>query len=186
MSTHKALSKKKRLMVYEKYDHHCAYCGCELIYGEMQVDHIKSVYQHQDIRQDMTEEEMNDIDNLMPSCRACNFYKGAGDIEFLRKRLEKTLVSNLEKTFDYRLAAKYGLVKTHKKFVTFYFETYKKPETPVKIDKYGNKHHEIYDLLQNKEIDYRLYRAIEGAISYKSYKVGGRGDSCSPHVDRRS
>lgn len=36
-----SISKKKRLEVYEKYGHCCAYCGCYLKYSEMQVDHIK-------------------------------------------------------------------------------------------------------------------------------------------------
>lgn len=36
-----AISKKTRLAVYEKYDGHCAYCGREIRYEDMQVDHFK-------------------------------------------------------------------------------------------------------------------------------------------------
>lgn len=43
MSKHKAISKKIREALYEKYNHRCAYCGCELEYEKMQIDHIKSV-----------------------------------------------------------------------------------------------------------------------------------------------
>ena len=39
-----ANTKKIREQVYQKYNGHCAYCGCELDYKDMQVDHVKSVY----------------------------------------------------------------------------------------------------------------------------------------------
>lgn len=122
MSKHKTIPKKTRQLVWEKYSHHCAYCGCELDYKDMQVDHIKSVYLHTDLKNDMDWESMNDIDNLMPSCRMCNFYKNAGDIEYLRKRLSDELIRNMRKPFDYRLALKYGLIKESIKPVVFYFE----------------------------------------------------------------
>lgn len=35
-----AISKKKRMIVYEKYDGHCAYCGEKIAYEDMQVDHF--------------------------------------------------------------------------------------------------------------------------------------------------
>lgn len=40
----KAISKATRLAVYDKCNHRCAYCGCELEYKDMQVDHIEAVY----------------------------------------------------------------------------------------------------------------------------------------------
>ena len=122
MSKHKAIPKKKRIQVYEKYQGHCAYCGCELEYKDMQVDHINSVYLHNDYHNDMAEDELYDISNLMPACRMCNFYKGEGDIEQLRKRLSDELIHNMRKPFDYRLALKYGLVQENIHPITFYFE----------------------------------------------------------------
>lgn len=38
-----AISKKKRMIVYEKYDGHCAYCGGEIAYKDMQVDHFMAL-----------------------------------------------------------------------------------------------------------------------------------------------
>lgn len=132
MSKHKQLSKTKRTLVWEKYNHHCAYCGCELEYMDMQVDHIKSVYQHNDLAEHnekysgnyLTQDELNEINNLMPACRMCNFYKGASDLENFRERLTSTLMENVRKPFDYRLAVKYGLIKENIKPVKFYFEEY--------------------------------------------------------------
>ena len=81
MSKHKPIPKQIRLALYEKYNHKCAYCGCELEYKDMQIDHIKSVYVNTDLQQTMTDEEMYSIDNLLPSCRQCNFYKSTTSLE---------------------------------------------------------------------------------------------------------
>ena len=113
----KPIPKKIREQVYQKYDGHCAYCGCKLDYKDMQVDHVISVCGKGD----------NNIDNLLPSCRMCNFYKGYADIECFRKRLE-TLHERLQKPFIYRLALKYGLIEEHKKKIKFYFEKEKENE----------------------------------------------------------
>ena len=66
----KAISKKVREQVFKKYNGHCAYCGCELKYEDMQVDHINSVY-----RAEIHGNKVDDsLDNYMPACRSCNFY----------------------------------------------------------------------------------------------------------------
>ncbi len=35
------LSKAERVEIHNKYDGHCAYCGCEIDISKMQVDHVK-------------------------------------------------------------------------------------------------------------------------------------------------
>ena len=121
MSTHKKIPKKTRLAVYEKCNHRCAYCGCDLKYEDMQVDHIKSVYANNDASHTMTEEEMYSEKNLLPACRH-NFYKSCGNLEAFRESLTSTLMRNLQKTFQYRLAIKYGLIQESIEPVQFYFE----------------------------------------------------------------
>lgn len=110
----KPIPKKIREQIYQKYDGHCAYCGCKLEYKDMQVDHVTSVFYYNGT---------NDIDNLMPSCRMCNFYKSTFPLEDFRKNLE-TLHNRLKKTFIYRLALKYNLIEEHQSKVVFYFEKY--------------------------------------------------------------
>lgn len=122
MSKHKAIPKKTRSMLYNKYNHRCAYCGCDLEYKEMQIDHVKSIYANTDIKQTMTEIDMYSIDNLLPACRQCNFYKSSMDLESFRNRIGNTMLDNLRKEFGYRLAIKYGLIEERKKQITFYFE----------------------------------------------------------------
>ena len=122
MSAHKKIPKKIRLLVYEKCNHRCAYCGCELEYKDMQVDHVKSVFANTDVSHTMTEEEMYSEKNFLPACRQCNFYKSCGNLESFREALTSTLMRNLQKTFQYRLAIKYGLIQEHIEPVQFYFE----------------------------------------------------------------
>lgn len=113
MSKRKSISKATRLKVYEKYNGHCAYCGCTLTLKEMQVDHIQSVYWYNGA---------NDIENYNPACRMCNFYKSTMPIEKFREQLGQ-LTSRLERSvFIFRLAKKYGLIREIKEPVIFYFE----------------------------------------------------------------
>lgn len=123
MSKHKVIPKKIRLELHENYNQRCAYCGCDLEYKDMQVDHIKSVYANADFKQSMSNEEMYDITNLLPSYRQCNFYKSSMELDAFRERLTTTMMENLKKEFTYRLALKYGLIEECIKPIRFYFET---------------------------------------------------------------
>lgn len=69
-------------------------------------------------------QEINSIENYMPACRMCNFYKSTMSVESFRKQLE-TLPERLDKIFIYRLAKKYGIVKEKCENVKFYFEEVK-------------------------------------------------------------
>ena len=127
----KPISKKIRHQVYKKYGGHCAYCGSELKYEEMQVDHIDPCELNDpgsrgghEVKK--TSEELNDISNLNPSCRMCNFYKSSFSLEKFRENLQSTLLKNVKKPFQFRLAEKYGIVETHEKKIEFYFEKWKR------------------------------------------------------------
>ena len=117
----KQLNKATRMKVYNKYDGHCAYCGCPLEFSEMQVDHLIPLYWAEELVGKATVEEVLDFKNLMPSCRACNFYKGTSHIDQLRHQLE-TLPQRLEGQFGYKLAKKYGIITESKQPIKFYFE----------------------------------------------------------------
>ena len=108
----KSIPQSVRKIVHQKYGGRCAYCGCELEYKDMQADHIQSVY---------GKNGGNEVDNLMPACRMCNFYKSTYSIEEFREQLQM-LTERLDKIFIYRLAKKYGIVEEHKRPIQFYFE----------------------------------------------------------------
>ena len=122
MSKHKAIPKKKRLAVYEKFNHRCAYCGCEVDYKDMQVDHVESLHRYETAYAIGEADFLDEIENLMPSCRQCNFYKSTFSLEDFRERLQVSMMNNLRKNFGYNLALKYGLVEEKMKPIRFYFE----------------------------------------------------------------
>lgn len=109
----KAIPKRIRIKVYEKYNGHCAYCGCEMELGEMQVDHVQSLYWYGGA---------DNMTNYMPACRECNFYKSTLTLEKFREQII-TIPERLEKEFTYRLSKKYGIIKETHKPIKFYYET---------------------------------------------------------------
>lgn len=115
----KPIPKDKRIQVWNKYGHHCAYCGCELEYKDMQVDHLNSVYGAEYCDRVPVD---NSLDNLMPSCRMCNYYKSSRDLDQFRSALGGMLMNNVRRPFDYRLAVKYGLIYENIHPIRFYFE----------------------------------------------------------------
>ena len=119
------ISKATRIEVWNKFNKHCAYCGCELEYKDMQVDHFIP------FRKGKTNinsrEEIQDKSNYFPTCRSCNYAKSSGNIETLRKRISD-LYKQLERDYDYRLAKKYGLIKETPQEIKFYFEKFDKEE----------------------------------------------------------
>lgn len=117
---HKRIPKRQREEVFNKYGGRCAYCGCELTLRTMQVDHIKAVYTSS-LENDNVETQDDSFDNLNPSCRQCNFYKGTLDIEQFRKKIMTTLYETCQNTFQAKLAKKLGML-TVKQFDKFYFE----------------------------------------------------------------
>ena len=115
------LNKKLRQEVYDKYNGHCAYCGCEIEMKDMQIDHIVPKYRNNEMWHN-GEIGSDDISNLNPSCRMCNYYKGMGSVVQFRERLKDTLMRNVQRPFDFRLAEKYGMVKIEEWDGKFYYE----------------------------------------------------------------
>ena len=122
MTKHKPIKKEIRQQVYDKYNGHCAYCGQKLEFNKMQVDHFIPVYWTDDKLKDRYEEDVEVIENYMPACRRCNFYKSTKSLENFRYDLTNRLLNNLRKTFNYQLALQYGIIKENVEPVKFYFE----------------------------------------------------------------
>ena len=113
------MDKKQRLQVYNKYKGHCAYCGREITYKEMQVDHIQPKYI---FGSKLPKEELESISNYNPSCRMCNYRKGTLSINEFREeiRLQAERAMN---TFQNKMSMAYGLLDYHpEKKIKFYFE----------------------------------------------------------------
>ena len=62
MPDRRKLSKAERRIIYDKLGGRCAYCGCDLAYEDMQVDHFLPI---------RGGEERDKLDNMLPACRTC-------------------------------------------------------------------------------------------------------------------
>ena len=109
--------------VYSKYDGHCGYCGKEITIKEMQVDHMipKSAVYYQLRKDENAIEKIHCFDNLMPTCRRCNHYKRADNIEQFRISM-KDLHKRLEKIYINKVALDFGIIEIKPFNGIFYFE----------------------------------------------------------------
>lgn len=115
----KSISKMTRGNVFAKYNGRCAYCGCELLINEMQVDHLVAY---------MSQGGEDTLDNYMPACDVCNRVKSNRTIEEFRKHIQhcgeihrnrkKPIMADSDK-----IAIKYG-IESENKEIKFFFETY--------------------------------------------------------------
>lgn len=115
MNTRRKLTKAERMEVYEKMNGHCAYCGCELKYKDMQVDHVIPI-------NGWSVQGSDTLDNMLPACRSCNHYKSRNTLEGFRKMLENMPFALIRDNVTYKNAVRYGLVIGNPKPIVFYFE----------------------------------------------------------------
>ncbi len=112
------MQKQKRRQVYEKYDGHCAYCGKEIEYKDMQVDHVLPK------RLNAPDGITNGMQNLKPACRRCNHYKRGHSLELFRN-LMQTLDERVRDIYICKVAEDYGIIKVEPWDGKFYFERVK-------------------------------------------------------------
>lgn len=111
-----AISKQVREAVYQKYKGHCAYCGREIAYKDMQVDHFLALRAW-----GIEDSCADDISNLMPACRMCNHYKRANTLETFRRYIAE-IPRKLRNDYIYKIGVAYGNIIENEKPIVFYFE----------------------------------------------------------------
>ena len=109
-------SKKTREIVWKKYGGRCAYCGREIAYKDMQVDHFLPLRAW-----GIEDAGTDDISNLMPACRMCNHYKRANSLETFRRYIEE-ISRKLHDNYIYKVGIVYGEIAEQAHPVKFYFE----------------------------------------------------------------
>ena len=66
------LSARERNYFYKMYDGRCAYCGAQITFRGMQIDHkIPLAINGEDTKE-----------NMLPACRTCRRIKGTSDIGY--------------------------------------------------------------------------------------------------------
>mgnify|MGYP000858725485 CR=1 FL=1 len=109
------VTKQTRQAVYNKYGGRCAYCGKELEYKDMQVDHIDPQRYYDD------KKKADQMENLNPACRRCNHYKRGNSLGGFR-RLLKTLHQRVREIYICKVAEDYGVIKVEPWDGKFYYE----------------------------------------------------------------
>ena len=113
-------NKQDRKIIFDKFNGHCAYCGCELQLEKFQVDHFEAQYWA------IAEggQPDNSYENLMPACAECNRYKSDWTIEVIRTWLEKSK-KQLVKTQNLRILNRIGGFTISDEPIKFYYEKHK-------------------------------------------------------------
>lgn len=100
-----------REKIYQKCNGKCGYCGQDIDYKKMQVDHMTP----------LCNGGLNDIDNLLPTCRQCNHYKRGSNVEIFRKQM-LTLHERIRKIYIYKVAINFAMTNITPFDGIFYFE----------------------------------------------------------------
>lgn len=126
-----------REKILNKFDGHCAYCGREIAYREMQVDHYypqcKAKFYLRRCKIDVHAET-----NLMPTCRRCNHYKRARTPRQFRE-LMITLHERLDGIYILKVAVDFGMANIKPFDGLFYFEKLQQELSPVNRAEEVNK-----------------------------------------------
>ena len=88
----KQIPKDVRLFVWEKYGRKCAYCGIDLEYKQMQIDHIEPKfrgYTDDVVKKYKRVRGCDNLSNLNPSCARCNRWKSTYTLEQFRNEISK-------------------------------------------------------------------------------------------------
>lgn len=120
MQKRKAIPKKVREAIYQKYNGHCAYCGKKIEYKEMQVDHLIPVQRERFKK--YSEYEIECFENYVPACQRCNHYKRAHSLDVFRKMIEEIPAKLYRDNYIYKVGLDYGMVEAYEHKVKFYFE----------------------------------------------------------------
>ena len=126
-----ALSKNERLIVWNKSNGACWYCGCKLPEKGWHADHIEPIRRFKDMKITDTGVEhfmscdnphLDTIENMVPACKKCNLFKGVFSVEEFRREITYQVERARSYSVNFRTAERFGLIEVVSKPVKFWFE----------------------------------------------------------------
>jgi hypothetical protein len=110
------LKPKERLLLSQKYNGKCAYCGC-LLEDRFHADHIEPVSQGgtKYVR------KKDVLTHYNPSCARCNTSKGSSSLIDWKLRLYKYALTLCDNG-AFAILLRVGKIKIHPNPIVFYFE----------------------------------------------------------------
>jgi hypothetical protein len=148
------LTRQQRSVLRTKFGGRCAYCGVELPEKGWHADHVEPVLREwwkstrwwkeahgfkyeidgasgavkkiavAPEKAGLIQPQNDKLDNLFPSCRACNIDKHASSLESWRAQIQGKVDVCRRNYSAFRHAERFGLVVEVKKPVVFWFEKY--------------------------------------------------------------
>lgn len=122
------MKQKDRLVIKNKYNGHCAYCGV-ILAKRFHIDHVHPKNQAHFLKSDVMKESLNlsinSIDenkNLKPACFRCNQWKKTFSVEEFRVEIESQAERLRSRQAGFRLAEDFGVIQEVNTAVIFYFE----------------------------------------------------------------
>lgn len=111
-------SKKERLLILEKTNGRCAYCGIKLE-KRWHVDHIKPIQRNS---HGLDHPERDCFENIIASCSSCNINKHSMNVDNFRLFIKNFIISLNRDSTQYKLAKRFGLIKETGIEVKFFAE----------------------------------------------------------------
>jgi hypothetical protein len=147
------ISPAKREEIRMMFGGRCAYCGCELPMKGWHMDHVDPVsrcysmcrladpsdpmsgYIRERKLKRLDNPNADSVENLWPSCQACNINKSSSPLETWRKFLMDGPESLASYNGRFRHMVRFGVVQVNPKPLEFWFEKYNRGV--VRIDLQG-------------------------------------------------
>lgn len=168
------INQEMRERVYQKFNGHCAYCGKEIDYKDMQLDHlipqcILENNKHQDLW-----DKVETFENYMPSCRRCNHYKRGNSLETFREMIRTIPQKLMRDNYIYKVASDFRIVPIQSpQEIEFYFE---------KVDDEFNLGKPIYNIDENIESIEKINSSITDVFRVKRYYASLHYGTVNPFV----
>lgn len=119
------IKKEIRIKVWYKYGKKCSYCGVDLKYLEMKVDHIEPIFRgssEKEVNKFGRTKGKDNIENYNPSCQSCNSSKSTFTLEKWRKEIDLKKHRLFRDNSTFRILHRFNLVEIINKPIEFYFE----------------------------------------------------------------
>lgn len=107
--------------VFAKFNKHCAYCGIEISFSEMQIDHAYPL-NPQSPAGITDPEKLNHISNLLPACRDCNRFKSNRSVEEFREYVAALQNQLFRNSSQARFLLRMGMLSIQPREIQFAFE----------------------------------------------------------------
>jgi 5-methylcytosine-specific restriction endonuclease McrA len=114
-----------RMLIFNKYKGHCAYCGCKLNPKHFSVDHIEPKfrnYSNLELSKMSLIRGEDKLENLNPCCSGCNSSKSSFSLEKWREEINTKFTRLMKYEPSFNLLVRLNILPTKGKKWLFYFE----------------------------------------------------------------